>query len=354
MITESPAKSGGVYGDFSNPNSAYYYVKCPKCGLVHGDFKNMREAHAKKLCSNCNIEVVNKIKDEVKDVIDDPSHKPKKMSKIVGEAIDDPLNELPDPGNDQDDPEDSIDLKDEMFSLLFGNWVDVALRCISKHLDVDRDDIMIDERASNRIGIYYDDDKENSTVISMEVSGEEWLIFKNEDTAEAYALERVTDDLVNQPEIFAKDWLKDFIDTDKLTDAIGSTNEGWDDEIRGLDYDELLDRLVHEGQIRSDDSMFFDDDGSPKIPTPVSTALLNDIMEAYLDANEPDEPDPWEYLEDTYGADNAVKEALNLVRIDVDEAAADAISQDGWPHFIATYDGEYQTAENGAVYFRTG
>ena len=40
------------------------------------------------------------------------------------------------------------------------------------------------------------------------------------------------------------------------------------------------------------------------------------------------------------------------ININIDEAAKDAIKVDGWAHFLSRYDGEYETTENGIVYFR--
>ena len=117
LVVEGKAPEGwattrGVYGNFSRwPQEVEWYVKCPKCGLVHGNFKSMRDAHSKKLCDVCNLKQIDNLKDEIKDVVDDPEHKPKEMISFA-EGIDDafdpfdtpPENEgVPTPPEDEPD-----------------------------------------------------------------------------------------------------------------------------------------------------------------------------------------------------------------------------------------------------------
>ena len=63
--------------------------------------------------------------------------------------------------------------------------------------------------------------------------------------------------------------------------------------------------------------------------------------------------DPMQYLRDIYGDQEATKEAIRIAGIDIDEASEDAISQDGWQHFLARYDGNSNELESGFTYWRT-
>ena len=51
--------------------------------------------------------------------------------------------------------------------------------------------------------------------------------------------------------------------------------------------------------------------------------------------------------------DEAVKQAIKAVGINVKAAAKDAVDTDGWQHFLAHYDGSSHTTDSGLVYWRT-
>lgn len=369
LVVEARAPEGwattrGVYANLSHwPHEIKYYVKCPKCGLVHGDFKNFREADSKKLCDICNVEAINDIKDQVYDVVHDPDYKPKSMAKIVKENLDDfdPFAEppKPDPLGVPPPPEDStLDLdtdaiKGEIDRLLLGNWVDVALRDIAHEENIALSDIQINERWSEREGNYDPLNLQDTTALELEFEGGTYLLFKDSDEAEKYALKIVLCNLENEPEIFTQEWLKDFVNEDRLKEAIGDPNEDWDDEVRDLDYEDLLDRMVEEGYVEADDPVFFKKNGDKKVETKVRVRLLNNYLEDYVEKEKPPAPDPWDWLEDIYGKEEAIKQAIKMAGIDTAKAAQSAVSTDGIAHFIARYDGHEHDLENGAVYYRT-
>lgn len=367
LVVEAKTPEGwtttrGVYGNFSNwPREVEYYVKCPKCGLVHGNFKTLRDAELKKLCDTCNIDAINAIKDQVQDVIHDPEHKPKSMAKIVHEdenAPFDPFDEPPELEGVPIPPEDEPDLgtdatKGEITRLLLNNWLDVAFRDLSEKEGIGLTDIEISRHQHHR-GLDYDPDAPgDSTGVMIEFNGNEYLLFKDHDAAETFAINRVKSDLENEPEIFTQDWLKDFVNEERLKQAIGDPNEDWDEEVRNMDYEELLDKMVDEGFVDYDDTVFFKKNGDKRVETKLRVKLLNDYMEQYIEKNKPEPPDPWDWLQDVYGKDEATKQAIQMAGIDVDAAAKSAVSTDGVAHFIATYDGHENDLENGAVYYRT-
>jgi len=365
LVVEGKAPEGwattrGVYANLSNyPREIQYYVKCPKCGLVHGDFKSMRDAHAKKLCDVCNLDAINKLKDEVQDVIHDPDHKPKEMSKIVSEAADpfDPFDTPPEgegavPVPPEDEPSftEPADTKGEIERLLLGNWVDVALRQFAEEERINLTDIEIDDNWGQ--GDYDADNLEATTRFKVDANGQEFLIFKSEEVAEEYALEIVRNDLESEPELFAQDWLRGFVDEAKLRNAIGDPYEEWEDDVRNLYYEDLLDKMVEEGYVQNDDTVFFKKNTDKRIENPVRVKALNKYMEDYIEKEKPTW-EPWQWLEDLYGKDEAQKQAIEMAGIDVDKAAKDAVATDGWPHFVARYDGNSHPLENDAIYCRT-
>jgi len=364
LVVEGKAPNGwattrGVYANLSRwPQEIQYYVKCPKCGLVHGDYKSMRDAHAKKLCTTCNLDAINALKDQVQDVIHDPEHKPKEMAKIVAEGIDpfDPFDAPPEgegvPLPPDDEPSiDPTDINGEIERLLMGNWVDVALRQFADDESFALTDLEIDERWSEREGNYDAENLADTTAFKVDVADREYIFFKGTEEAEQYALKIVRNDLESEPEIFTQDWLKDFVDEDRLKDAIGDPHEEWENDVRDLDYSELLEKMVEEGKVEDDDPVFFKKNGDPRIENPVRVKALNEIMEAYIESDKPT-VDPWEWLRDVYGREEAVKQAISMAGIDVEKAAQSAVDTDGVAHFIARYDGHEQTLENGTVYYR--
>jgi hypothetical protein len=62
--------------------------------------------------------------------------------------------------------------------------------------------------------------------------------------------------------------------------------------------------------------------------------------------------DPMEYLEDIYGKEDAVKQAIKIAGIDIDAAAEEAVNVDGPAHFLSSYDGSSYNTKNGLVYWR--
>lgn len=350
----------GVYANLSRwPHEVQYYVKCPKCGLVHGDFKSMREANSKKLCDLCNLEAINKLKAEIVKVVDEPDHKPKEMAKLVGEAagetfdpFDAPAQPSPVPVPPEDEPvAEPADTMGEVDRLLLGNWVDVALRRFAEDQNHDLSDMVIDERWSERKGEYDAQNPENTRFFKLEVGGEEWLVFKDDNQAYTYALELVTNDLHESPELFTKSWIQGFVNTEKLAAQIGDPYEEWENEIRDLDYAELLDKMVEEDYVESDDPIFFAKNGNSLRDNKKRTAVLNVYMEDYIEKEKPT-IDPWQWLEDVYGEEEAASEAVKLAGIDYEAAAKSAVKTDGWPHFVARHDGNSHELENGVVYCR--
>jgi len=356
---EGWATAGGVYGNFSKwPHEAVYYAKCPKCGLIHGNFKTMREAHAKKLCNDCNLDAINAIKDQVYDVVHDPDHKPKEMAKIVKEDVEpfDPFDTPPEPQGvpipPEDDPDFGVDTKSEIERLLLGNWLDVALRGMAADLDCALTDLTINEHWSERHGNYDPSNMEETTAVEIEAPGSTYLLFKNHDEAEKYAIERVSNDLNDEPGIFTQSWLKDFINEERLKDAIGDPYEDWENEVRDLDYPERLEKMVDAGYVESDDGLFYKNNGDPRIETTARAKALEAYVDSYVEKEKPT-VDPWEWLRDVYGEEDATKHAIEMAGIDIPKAAQSAVDTDGVAHFLAHYDHNQNELENDAVYYRT-
>lgn len=98
------------------------------------------------------------------------------------------------------------------------------------------------------------------------------------------------------------------------------------------------------GELNREDVFGMSDERKEEIMDEAFEAWLSDYREKF---------DGMEWLEEVYGEQDALKEAVKLAGINVDEAAEDAVRQDGWQHFVSSYDGNSYDLDGGAVYFFT-
>ena len=361
LVTEKkkPSKDwtsvNGLYADLSGwPNEVKYYVECPKCHTVHGGYKTMKEAHSQRLCDLCNLKTLGKIKDQIRQVIAEPEKKVRTLASIVRESEFDklpPAEPTPEPPGDADDAFLGRDPMAEIDRYLFSDWTKVAVRDLVAHLDLSIDDAEIN---TNKYapGDYDADNSNESTHFEVEISGQTWSIFKDDDTAVAYAEELVRNDVENEPGMFSEELLSRFIDADELKAAIGDPYDDWGDEERGLDYDDLLDKMVEEDQVESDDPVFFKVNGDHRVATKARQKQLEAILDTWIEETKPDF-EPWEWLHDVFGKEKAAEEAIKLASPDANELAEYVVSSDGWQNTVARYDGNSIELENGAVAART-
>jgi len=362
QITEGHTPFGwettrGVYANLTRwPEFIQYYVKCSRCGLVHGDFKSLKDAMAQKLCDTCNMDVINKLKDEVTKVVDDPEHKPKAMTKIIGEADDrfDPFDAPPDEPETGVPPlpaEDMPDVTSEIDRLLLGNWVDIALRDFAAQNGEALSDLVIDEEWSERHGNFDRAKLEDTKYFKLDC-GHEYVVYKDSDVMEEHALELVTQTLTDEPEMFTQSWLINYIDTEKLKREIGDPYEEWEDENVPTDYGELLQKMVDENCIDDGDDVFFKRNGEARVENKVRAKALDAIKDDYVANNKPTVDDPMDWLREIYSEEEVIKEAIRMAGIDVKAAAKSAVDTDGAAHFLNSYSGTSEELAGGALYVR--
>jgi len=185
------------------------------------------------------------------------------------------------------------------------------------------------------------------------ISGDYYYVAKTEEDAEAIALAQVKQDLESEPEIFNQDWLESYIDTDNLRDQLMSDMEedvrnnpdsyGWD-PTEDAEGNEIV-RYNAEGE--EDDEGEFDSEGQP-------FEEQTEPSDEWVEAKAAERlKDPVEYLADIYGKQDAVKEAMRIAGLNIDEAASDAVAADGWQHFLCRYDGNSYDLPSGGVYWRS-
>lgn len=195
----------------------------------------------------------------------------------------------------------------------------------------------------------YEEDMWGETVFKVDVGGVEYYVFKDDDSAEEAAFAYVKQSLEEEPEIFNQDWLEGHIDMKALGewvyDAVMEDDYAY--EIAQDDPERFWDEAENWGVDVPDKVQTALDEGED--PGKVPEYAIEEMKEAIAKERA---KDPMDWLEDIYGREDAVKKAMEVAGIDVDEAAREAVRTDGWAHFLSTYDGNYNETHSNFVYFR--
>jgi hypothetical protein len=176
-----------------------------------------------------------------------------------------------------------------------------------------------------------------------------YIIAANDDTPERIALEQVRSDLSDQPELFNQDWLQSHINEERLR------NDLWSDVEEGIrqspdsygwepgEGEELV-RFNEEGE--EDDDGEYDSAGQPiQEETEPSEDWLEAKVTELLRY-------PVQYMQEIYGDEDGIKQAIQIAGIDINAAAEEAVSADGWQHFLSRYDGNSYDLPSGGVYWK--
>ena len=184
--------------------------------------------------------------------------------------------------------------------------------------------------------------------------GTEWRVFKDEETAERVAEDRVREDLENEPELFNQDWLNNYYtmsDTDRRLLADDLT-QNYASDIRDEDNGE---RLAEESGYKDEfdeiqekideldlDAKNYDEkiDYLEKQKEELLDKAEEELREKMYDETYEELADPYDYLvnqQGLYTPEDYFKSGL--VSIDIEDAVEGAINEDGWQHFMFSYDG---------------
>jgi hypothetical protein len=213
---------------------------------------------------------------------------------------------------------------------------------VALDLDIDPDELKIEESQNGF---------DTGTVYRIYIRGsrtgsKEWIVVRDSDQERELAIEVVTQDLKQEPEIFEENFIEPHINTDRLrlyleSDVLNnniktlqnrSNNEFWDEyEQEGFDLPEEIADYVG------------DDPPEPnqKQIEKLAKKQTKDQLRY-----------PMSYLKDIYGPEDAVAQAIKIAGIDVESAAEDAVDTDGPAHFLADYDGKSHETKSGFVYWR--
>lgn len=180
---------------------------------------------------------------------------------------------------------------------------------------------------------------------------EEYMVFESESEAEDYAIQRVREDLEENPEYFNQDWLSNYIDgNDFFQNVYDEWNNSYANDIqseRGSTYENrLIDEMV-EWDIMSEEEAESDD----------AEEIAEDRIDDFVSALTSDQMDNggFDYYVDNFGQAEAMKVVLDNGLIDIDDASESAVREDGIAHFLSSYDGmqiDLGDVYNDAVAYR--
>jgi hypothetical protein len=217
------------------------------------------------------------------------------------------------------------------------------------------------------------------TVYLVEMGKQEYHVAENSDVAHDLAVAVVKQDLEHEPEIFNQDFIASHIDLDRLRNDLMSDVQNMRYEDLKEEADKRPERFIKdndlewpeptEKQLRDHAEAMSDETHSAQSIYDKLKSLgdaedrwtelgeepeINDSeIETLAEQQAKDQlKDPLEYLKDIYG-DEATKKAIEIVGIDEDAAADEAVSTDGEGHFLARYDGNMHDGPGGIVYWRS-
>ena len=212
------------------------------------------------------------------------------------------------------------------------DWIEESL--IDLQNEVDMDDLVVENSDNNR----YTASNGNA----------EFEVFETEDDARERAIERVKEDLEENPEYFSKDWLMNYIDgEDFFTDVFNEWNESYVNDIESEDSDKYANRLIEEmveNGIVSNEEAKEDDFDAEDYKDDLVTLMTTNAIE---DGN-----GGLDYYIGNFGSEQAFKLVLDNNLININEASESAIDTDGIAHFLSSYDGEQIDLSNGHVAYR--
>jgi len=211
---------------------------------------------------------------------------------------------------------------------------DAVLDEVAKAMDVDPDQLSIDTSSMEGFGV-------DVYEISVDGGSNTWGVVESDDAFRELALAIVKQDLEEDPSMFNKDFIKRHINIDRLRRDLESDVQNMAEE----DLREMSDRDFWRTAKDYIDVPDEDDDGD--MPDPED--YIDDVAEQMTKEKL---RDPMEYLEEIYSSSEAVEKAIEIAGIDVNAAAEDAVDTDGPEHFVARYDGNYDTTPSGFVYWR--
>ena len=204
--------------------------------------------------------------------------------------------------------------------------------------------------ASGEEDLDFDDIEESEfwdvDVFEVSSGSREWIIFRDDGDATEAAEAEIRDRLQRSPTTyFTAQRLEEYIDQDKLKQHVLEVMLADDDYARDMDPE----RFWEEAEAQDGfDEEIPEPDEDDEMPEPSES----DIEEFTRARAEEMAKDPMAWFEDYYYGPEAIEKAIEVVGIDINAAAEGIVAEDGWIHWVNSYDDNYYETPSGFVYFR--
>jgi hypothetical protein len=186
------------------------------------------------------------------------------------------------------------------------------------------------------------------TCYSVTVDGEEFNMIPSFDEFHQIAIDSVTQQLEDEPELFNQEWLKNhtyITDTDKRLIA-GEEAEAYTSGLRDRDIAEEYERKFGELLYEVEPDEEEDEDGELDHDK-MREALYDSHYDYVYEAIDDDAMNYFVNEIGVYTEEDYLK--ASFVRIDIESAAEDAVQEDGEAHFLSHYDGNYEETGLGII-----
>ena len=217
-----------------------------------------------------------------------------------------------------------------------------------KHPDKDVSEIKEEiEESLNENGRY----SSFGNCASVTVDGTEYNLIPSHDEFHEIAIDYVAQMLEDEPELFTQSWLEQHLyitDTDKRLIA-GDEAEAYTSNMNDREVSFLYEGEMGELLYRVEPNEEEGEDGVPDYDKMRET--IYDLRYDYVyDSLQDDPMDFFVYDLGTYTKEEYLK--ADFVRINIAEAAEDAVQEDGEAHFLSHYDGNYEETKDGIIVMR--
>lgn len=194
----------------------------------------------------------------------------------------------------------------------------------------------------------------------LEYGREEWVVYEDENVARAAAIAEARRNI--EEGLFNQDFLEHYINVDRLKRDLRSDvyDSAYNDFHENYSDDEAKrDFFLERGDLEEDEcyGTETDEDGDEQqVELPIEGDLaskIESLSESYIESQVDERlEDPIAYLQEIFGDEDGMKQAMEIGGIDAEQAASDAVDADGVGHFLSSYDGNETDLPGGAVAFR--
>ncbi len=184
----------------------------------------------------------------------------------------------------------------------------------------------------------------------FEYDRNDYIVIRTETMAENIARARIREDLESEPEIFNQDFIKQHLIV-RSGDKHLLAGEEADAEFDDKSEEDILEEFGSDDQKNE----------AKALEAKGDTAALNKLLQSVKDsayderyeAIKEELENPIKYFVEDRGMYTLPQlYEASFITIDYEKAAEAALRTDGWAHFLATYDGDYEALPDGMVVYR--